>query len=654
MDTTLNGWLIIEYCKIHNPDKIENGDYRNNITSLRYVNLLSILMGALDLNYVDYSILVFKTKEVIYTIAYVDENANIKYLALGPPLVSMDGEYRRRFVPYENIVKMCEENSKLFDSLEELIPMPDLEMEYVPAINYQLTTDVISNIAASLDGKKFYYVAMLIHLFYANNNLIENHINKKYTIFDNIMTQYIKIKERFPINKLIKSLVTINFTPYVNVNIEMGQKIIPLSIKEFNEFGNLSHSVWREVYCNKLLVDLFVNNIYPGIPLFAGLLPIRTSRSLFNNESMADRFHQSNLISEAMDDVKKLTNKISLYDTLVAAFENPREIAETNIILSDYSIVCISQYVGRTFADLPAVTKSTNYKRVVGDFFNDIEIFRRYTFDIFYGLYSCNRMGVIHGDLHMNNCTIGTLHTEINESIKNPHISWTIDKETYLFPHCGAVGSLIDFSRAILSPALNSIDPIQSQKMSILNSMGYYFPDWFLTYRLQLEVVCLSHPHHVFRLFTAFDAFVFTKNLAILCERNANTEIQKFANDLQIYCKNKLFEIEHLFHTAQLLDDVEWPMLAIIKEFYSNYNVRNYQPDNPTIVEYYSADNELKYSLSSYEYRPPFLQNLAFDRDKSIYVKTPKELKEDVLVAEEREETFIHDVTRANKDGPKN
>ena len=58
--------------------------------------------------------------------------------------------------------------------------------------------------------------------------------------------------------------------------------------------------------------------------------------------------------------------------------------------MSNVALCTISEYVGRTIADIPhLITKTARYKKIYSNVFR-IDYFRKYMFEIVYALYCAN------------------------------------------------------------------------------------------------------------------------------------------------------------------------------------------------------------------------------------------------------------------------
>lgn len=592
----------------------------------------------------DYSVITLRCSRLnndrentsIYCFLYLNSDSVIEYICYSPSLTSMDGEYRRRFIPYNQFEIVYSTYSDVFNFIEEMVrPLIDnnkilLTAQYSDAI-FHTISGIEDYLANSRIPLQCYIVSWFCYMFPYDKNLIENHINKRF--FDNVFDKrsklyYTQLLEKFGIHKLENILWQLtNILPNPNKpscsSLECGQKLIPLNVRELQSMGDVRHAVWKEIYCNRILGDLIVNNVYSGISLFGGWFLFNINRQLFDNDSMYNKIHQSDKIRAAINKLKSIKDEVTLHETLAQAFDNPVEIAENNIIQSDQGICIISEYVGRTFADMPKMTYLSYYKQWAGSMFEEPALFHRYTFDIIYGLFCCNSiMGIMHGDLHLNNCTIYpisqlyNLDGTLKSAFKNPHIVYNWDDKNYILPHRGAYACLIDFSRAVLEPTCEILQSmgIDMLRDAVLQTYSRYFPDFYKEHKRDLEIVTLQSPREVYRLFTAFDTYSFSNKLTSMMNSAdiiIPETIREFIKNIENKSKSYLIDdMLNLVSTHRELSSIPYPNKEILEEFYSMYELNNYHPDDVEIVDAYKWNDKLKYSTLDIKKWPPYLQEV--------------------------------------------
>lgn len=610
----------------------------------------------------------------IYCFVYLDMNFQPKYICLAPSFVSMDGEFRRRFIPYPHIEFIMEHFGEIFSTMNDEIDKSHLKLmaEYIPYDDIQ-NDDLINYMEQSDLPNKLFNLTWIVQALQYYNGTIENHINPRYrenTMSKNYKQEFDRIIKQLSYNKILEMIFyasiirthpeSLNTTS----NLECGQKIIPLSVNAMREMGNLQYSIWKELYCNNAVKDLVINQVCAGISCVNEWFLIKITKGLFDNESMYNKLHQSNKVRETISQIQSENQNLTLHESLFRAFEDPFKIAEDNIILSDYAVCVVSEYVGRTLADLPNLIDSTRAKEAFGDIFRSKDMFHRYVFDIIYALYCCNSLlDMIHGDLHLNNCTI---HRVYYSTDPLAHIYYNISGSEYLFPHKGSYGALIDFSRAILNPN-SEHSSLDQFKEEVLRIYSVVFPEFFKEHKNDLEVVILLASQETFRIITAYDTYSVFSKFATLIE-NTKTQIAP-ANKALLTKIIKMTKDCLLNEMLSLVDkkiplvDIEYPNLRLLSLF-DDYLTTNYKP-NCTILDLYHY-GPLKYSLSHPDRYPPIYKNIknidlrddivTFQSTADTQKQYNKKLKQDKKVDEEYHnlsDELASELTKDKLDVPK-
>jgi hypothetical protein len=415
-------------------------------------------------------------------------------------------------------------------------------------------------------------------------------------------------------------------------------------------------NTWKEIYCLSITADLFINNVFAGISLFNGWFISLTNESLFDNTEMLNKIYQSNIIKKKYN-VKKL--KLNCDNNLddLNNLSNSSQI-QLNLTLSNLSLVLNSQYNGRTLS----FVLLTNNTILYGNILTDIKLFKRYIFDIVYGLYCLNSLkGIIHGDLHLNNCTINIQHSLFNDDnvclipvdklhnidktkyAKNisPCIHYNVsdiinmksgNSIDYVFTHRGAYACIIDFSRAVLDPTMHSID-LTNLRQFILFNLKQQFSEFHDKYENASEIksnqitnAINKYPAEMFKIATAFDTYNFARMVyAYISDDLADMhhiipEIFTFLKDL-IKISSDLIQngieliISHInSNEIKHINSHPFPNYTIIKTLFEDCTVK-YASNDTLITDTYTF-GELKYSLSSNSQLPPFLKGKAKSDDK--------------------------------------
>jgi len=627
-----------------------------------------------------------------------------RYACVGPSLESYDGEFRYRFNKPDIVISMIKReglydmwldlhrymsqkriNENLMVYIDYFYPRMAIEDKY----NKVLETD-ISNKNYKDHLLVLSWFSELIHIY---QNIQENHINKK---FNDIMFSNIPADIAF-MRKMILKYGESNITLFEHIVTHMtmsrisqtpvfGQKIIPLNLSDVQCPLDVNGAAWNEIYINELVNALVVNVISPGFPIYADWFYIKnTSKNLFDNTKIYERLKYSEnakWISKKLAEAQRQTYYISnetingVRKYITPNFKDLCYHINDNIdivksmSMSNVALCTISEYVGRTIADIPhLITKSARYKKIYSNVFR-IDYFRKYMFEIVYALYCANsKCGVIHGDLHLNNATLTEILSHPEEApdpkirdstyvlyildsksidiceyakLRNKKISYTDlyktmddykNKYQFMFHHEFRHASLIDFSRGIVHPDflnynafLNSKgsttiyherkeEYINQQRATIQSKYSKILESFDDSIADKLKIGLINNFNSMWKIFTAYDIFSFTDKLRrllntskIKIDPECITLLKKM-NSIARYHLNAL--LPNVVDNKIPSSDLEYPNYNIIKECFSECIVDLEAPrvDKIAIGDIFIYSNEIKYSLDKYDNFPPYAQN---------------------------------------------
>lgn len=245
---------------------------------------------------------------------------------------------------------------------------------------------------------------------------------------------------------------------------QIGSKFLSLTKNQIERTNDLSQSVWKSMY-----IDRILRNLPARIqkPLFApslgwGLIRCVT-KHVFTNQTLIDqaafgeniRYIQTTakkqnklasqmsngaLAKHSLDDVKRLTADLN---------EATKHI---NYALGDLALVVFYSNMGKTmFEEINRFIEETKMKgkivtsSVISDILTNHESFQHFIFQYLYSIFVLTKQGVIHNDPHLHNIllskTKATKHAEYQLSPSNvismPPVSFSI--------------TIIDFGKSILS-----------------------------------------------------------------------------------------------------------------------------------------------------------------------------------------------------------
>ena len=382
-------------------------------------------------------------------------NVVFTFFSASPSYISQDGEYRSHFISYMEVKKSKKYFIDVWDDIDEYVNKirrnrgwslftsyfyPKMEQE-------SRNNDVEYNVKSEFIDITLLCIAWFNTIFDEMVGLKKNHVNEKYiNIFlkdseedilflKDLIKKYTKKRiEDFKKSFSYYSKIT---SYYDQVYINCGYKMMPLNIKEVQDPLKLKYKPWREFFISNRCNDLIINNISPNFAFMLDWFYIKNSRKgLFDNISQYDKMKNSEIakgilqilyeaqrntyfISENINSVNKTQNNIkewfnTKFKKLNEKIDDSINYSMEEIIMSEVTLGFVNEYVGRTIADSINMTqKSKKYDQMLCHPFKDsgFNYFAKYMFEICYGLLCINeKFNIIHGDLHLNNATIGQLY----------------------------------------------------------------------------------------------------------------------------------------------------------------------------------------------------------------------------------------------------
>lgn len=621
----------------------------------------------------------------IYAMMYssYDEKTNeinCEFISASPTFRSSDGEYRHRFISVNQFINIYETNIKLTDMVEQhLIQQLDsgdiwFDINHIIPNNSKETAIKLNKI---IDTKRFailfYVSSWFVDFIRYHNKVIENHINEG---FVNAMFS----KDDVDLYKLINENNTlfnigniqIKFTKHrrdenhSTMSLELGQKFIPVSIYDVESVNDLTLSPWREIYIAKLVSNLIINGISPNYPLYNDWFFIQgNTNNFWSNKISHIKIQHSEITKKIVKSIEAARrgafiinpiDKKELYlsynmEGLSQAIEIPMDYAEQEIILADYILCSLTEHLGRTLADVPALMMYDEYNTMIaGPMFKNFSLFSKMIFEYCYGLYCLNdKYGIVHGDIHLNNVTIfnkrhivKTVYDQVDRNkmpdvyplVINPHVIYNIvtnDKELYyIFPSSGCNAGIIDFSRAFIYNDIikkefgDKYDIIlNDQKRRLMKTLEKEIPDFYNSNKDNLELTLINNFNETYKIFMGVDMFKLSRGILSMVHNVMNNKIyvEKYVNKSCIIEKvipllEKINDISYKYITNNFMRlfkllpkqtfHVENINLTLIKECFEQFNLDKYTPPlhngdyHISIIDFFSTGNELKYDIRNY------------------------------------------------------
>ena len=580
--------------------------------------------------------------------------------------ISCDGEYRPMFSMYKAIAYTKKKFPELWDDLLVYIMAIKVRRSWSFLTSYFYPNKIDSTLREELENtvkhEGFANTLLTICWFNSINNviirIIPTHVNENFksifysdymeedrTFFKSLLKKYTgDLMEEFRVSLHFSQISMVHAIPQY---IQHGIKLMPLSINDARSPFKLTSKVWREYLISSRCNDLVINCICPNFPIMIDWFYIKNSRkNLYDNVTQYNRLKYSEITHDILSSlydaqrntyfitdskrlkeissgkqVRKFVN--SKFKKLSDLLDNTIRYSTGELLMSNMSIAIISEYAGRTVADvIHIVGKSVILDAAIGHPLRNTgyDFFAKYMFEICYGLYCANsKFGVMHGDFHLNNATIGQIYsikTDESDKISNPSVKYHIGDVDYSFPTNGYYAFVIDFSRGIIDPSRydSMADPslpsafklirkeedfIKGEITSLLQLYFILFPNKE-NMRDSLELLCHKNPGAMFKILTCMDIYMFSARLARLIEQvdyNADDKCKNLIDKLFKKAEyNITTKINSIIDDHNLLDkvlDEEYPLYEIIKACFTEYTTPR---DN--YVDCYNFNNTVKYSMS--------------------------------------------------------
>jgi hypothetical protein len=595
-----------------------------------------------------------------------------KYFCCGGAYKSQDGEYRNSMLAWSRFLELYDRYSPIISQVEKMVveklssSILALHAEFFYPTNF---TDSERKFEDSINALrlpiKFYIFCWLKDFINIHTGSVENHLNPSYiSIIYRIedLPVYEALVNEFQIGKLQEISERIKFSyknldkNYTLVELGCGQKIFPMTAFEAIKIDDINFSIWRELYISNMCSDLVLNFITPSFPFINNWFFIENAHSgLFDNASMHEKYKHSEIatqISTQLRDIDKYnyTDRMRDHGPINSRFMRLSKRIQKSIVYADSAIkltdlaVCVtSEYVGRTFRDIPAVSVNTpSYG--INRLFIDFDIWSKHMFEYIYSFYCMNsKFKMLHGDLHMNNITLFKLYNMQSslQIIKNPSIIYILRDTIYKLPHYGVYSCIIDFSRSILGDYAKISEEFgeryadmyfREQKMRMMRLLFTYFAKFMERNHIEVNKVLDNNFPLAFKILTAIDPFVMFNNIVAMLSvdqyiRNGQIKLHpdliKFTNKLVSFSESFILENfkRAISGDIKSVDDIEWPNFMLLKKYFERYefvDIAKVKPDAYFIMDVFNENSEIKYKIENYDTWSPLL---SLDTEFKIYQK---------------------------------
>lgn len=647
---------------------------------------------------------------------YVKDKYAFMHFSFSYSYNSADGEYRNRLVRWNEIMDSRSTYREIWDDIEQHILNVQeargwsYHPQVFPSNFVKANSDSLSKLSYIVKNESYPLMFLAATWFLAMwdyiHKITDFHMNKA---FHEIMYAYVDEDVKFFNNiakkhgsniDLFRTSITTHqdrlFVENMRRRLQIGFKIIPIGLSESNHPFDMRYKSWREYMINNAISDLVINLITPGIPLHGSYYIVQNTRKgFYDNPSQYSKIQYSELTKEIIanlinakkavqfavniNNIKKQAKKVveniisASTDTatqktkidpiehrfrhLDNSIDDTIQYASNEIIMSDMSLMMVSENIGRTIAStLQVIETNKQYNKEIGDPLENLTYLHKYLFEIYYTLLSVNKhFGLIHADLHLNNATIGQLY---QTTVKDACVTYTITDKTFTFPNNSYFGGVIDFSHGIIhvdyykkfthkgfdsAPLSHDINAMTAYDKQHLLSV-YLRNINMSNYREEISVVMKSNYDAFFKIMTMIDVYMFTSRLSNVTKKsNIKTWLEKIVKYAEMVLTNQMLDLIKGTITA------EWPIERMLFEFFSDYLTDS----KFTVIDSYKLDNNLHFSATLSTMLPDGIKSVKYEdtHGKIVDVKTITEIRKNNGLARDKslQTNFVNVVSMCEK-----
>lgn len=627
-----------------------------------------------------------------------------EYYCFGGAFVSQDGEYRKRFLPFEHLERSLNVYAEELNKAETLLlqKMEDGKIKLYADMFYPKDFKGSQAKFEEFVNKERIAIKLLILCWFVDyhriyHKVIENHINPAYQhlIFDEdddgvyreIVKQsgghsnlfeagrFMEINKEKPLPDTIGGRT-----------VHTGQKTFPLTKNAVANTYDINSPVWKEMLISTLCANLVINLISPSFSFINDWFLIQNVHpGFFDNLAQYERFEQSKIAEEIrgqlhevdqLNYVKELGARNAMvpingkFQKMSNKTRGVINYAESNVILTDIAININFEHVGITIKDIPSYIEKSGKEDIHHKFSTEYNSFAKYMFEYVYALFCANaHIGVMHGDLHVNNSTLYRPYQISEELIeKIPKIIYILDEEkTYMFDHFGVYGAIIDLSRSIIGrrkvvedlyDELYADVFFKGQRDRIMRLLNTHFPTFVKKHKETLLAILLDNTELFVKVISVIDTMTLMTGIHHLLKEEKKITVLKESLDLaeRLSRMSRALVIQGLEKLVnkeiKSPDDIEFPNKVILKEVFGAFEYKEEDLGDHKVFDIFNATNEVKYQAGNYFEYPKFMR-----LEEAIKVKKklgmPTEREENIIKRlgknKETKLDFLKDLYKATK-----
>ncbi len=496
-----------------------------------------------------------------YAYAYwrrgTEANPEPEYVCVSPTFDSRDGEYRRRFITWRAFTAAYAKCAKLIANFEEaalqlaMAGQLELRVTVYPEEEAPRLSQTANDLRLMITT---FAVALTLDMWDADKGALEAHTNAAYR--DLLAYVAGARPELAKYNDQVRAdpyLIMFVHGTQVLIEVQCGQKLVPMFVREAMQPGDLNLATWRELTIARLAADLVLNYLTPAFPLYNQWAYIEgADEALFENRAMEDRYRRGRTVEEATESLRaarRVADRDEHSDPnyhlaeLSAQIYESLEYAQTYLLMSGAALLHTMEHVGWPLRSAAiAIRRTPNLTPALADVFATRDGVAHFVFDLAYAAHCLHaKLGVVHGDLHGNNMTLymwamagywrtaGAAPAVYDAWYDDPVATYVAgprgEADTYVFPAAGVSGCIIDFSRALLGPGFRprleegrgpqyATHFYRDQVNRVMRTLHRYAPSFVAKNEAPLKAAVLANFEAAFPVLCAVDFIAIGRSVA--------------------------------------------------------------------------------------------------------------------------------------------
>lgn len=460
-------------------------------------------------------------------------------------------------------------------------------------------------------------------------------LNLYQELFNNVIPSYIQFIKYFSPVEHLKEYLTELYRIHFFINIPYhykywSTKMHILTVGESFKIEDITLPLWNELFINQQINKLIINNICIFLPSHVAHFLITNKRKSFIDSSL-DNTTQISKLSQMNKLLKYISQLYSIYkniDTINNEFylsldiENfnkkiyiPISYAEKRLIYTTNIYFNCMEHVGFPFLDMLntsiALKDTPTMRKTI---FNNFNTFKGTIYVILYTLYALNnKLGIIHGDLHLNNILMNFSAVEVKERIRDVYFAFTINNNiSHIVDGSYYEPNIIDFSRSfmfnydVLREYFSDYyvkNYLNHNKGKALNFIKRNIPEQYKLNKQKIKQLSIESitEYKLFNLVSAIDTRNLLQNIrsyyTLIDTKKEIVKTELILNDAIDWLDDKLnfcdIYIEN-FIQQRIKKNINLSLLESFTEFDS----KKFNGDFKDVRSYCSMRNPLKYDIN--------------------------------------------------------